>query len=52
MYIDEGESAERVKEPFWFVIIFAVAVGLMVGIGVFPQQLINFASGAVPNIFG
>lgn len=52
MYIDEGESAERLKEPTWFVIVFAVAVGLIIGIGIFPQQLINFASGAVPNIFG
>jgi len=52
MYMDEGESTERVKEPTWFVIVFAVAVGLIIGIGIFPQQLINFASGAVPNIFG
>jgi NADH-quinone oxidoreductase subunit N len=51
MYMDEGESAERVQEPMWFVVVFAVAVGLIVGIGVFPQQLISFASGAVPNIF-
>jgi NADH-quinone oxidoreductase subunit N len=52
MYIDEGESTERVKEPTWFVVVFAVSVGLMVGIGIFPQQLINLASGAIPNIFG
>jgi NADH-quinone oxidoreductase subunit N len=51
MYIDEGESTERVKEPTWFVIVFAVAVGLIIGIGIFPQQLINLASSAVPNIF-
>jgi len=52
MYMDEGESTERVAEPAWFVIIFAVAVGLIIGIGIFPQQLINFAAGAVPNVFG
>jgi len=52
MYIDEGESTERVEEPTWFVVVFAVAVGLIVGIGIFPQQLINFASSAIPNIFG
>jgi len=52
MYIDEGESTERVNEPTWFVVVFAVAVGLIVGIGIFPQQLINFASSAIPNIFG
>jgi len=51
MYIDEGVSGDRVKEPLGFVVIFAVAVGLILGIGVFPQQLIGLASGAVPNIF-
>ncbi len=51
MYMDEGESTDRVEEPTWFVIVFAIAVGLIIGIGVFPQQLINFASGAIPNIY-
>jgi NADH-quinone oxidoreductase subunit N len=50
MYIDEGESTERVKEPFWFVLLFAVMVGLIIGIGLFPQQAINFASGAVAGL--
>jgi NADH-quinone oxidoreductase subunit N len=49
MYIDDPESTERVKEPIWFIVIFAIAVGLMVGIGLFPQAAINFASGAVPH---
>jgi len=52
MYIDEGESTERVKEPFWFVVVFAVMVGLIIGIGLFPQQAINFASGAATSVFG
>ena len=52
MYIDEGESTERVKEPFWFVVVFAVMVGLIIGIGLFPQQAINFASGAASSVFG
>lgn len=52
MYIDEGESAERVKEPFWFVIVFAIMVGLIVGIGLFPQQIINFASSAAATFVG
>jgi NADH-quinone oxidoreductase subunit N len=50
MYIDEGESAEKVNEPFWFVLVFSVLVGLIIGIGLFPQQAINFASGAASNI--
>jgi len=48
MYIDEPDSSERVKEPFWFILVFAIAVGLMIGIGLFPQGAINFASAAVP----
>jgi len=52
MYIDEGESTERVKEPFWFVVVFAVMVGLIIGIGLFPQQAINFASGAASSVLG
>jgi NADH-quinone oxidoreductase subunit N len=52
MYIDEGESSGRVAEPSWFILVFAVLVGLILGIGLFPQQAINFASGAVSNIAG
>jgi NADH-quinone oxidoreductase subunit N len=50
MYIDEGESSERVKEPFWFVLVFGVMVGLIFAIGLFPQYAISFASSAVPFI--
>jgi len=49
MYADDPDSSERVKEPFWFVVVFAVAVGLIIGIGLFPQGAINFAAGAVPQ---
>jgi proton-translocating NADH-quinone oxidoreductase chain N len=52
MYIDEPESTEKVKEPFWFIIVFAIMVGLIIGIGLFPQQVINFASGAAANVVG
>ncbi|HXW95239.1 MAG TPA: NADH-quinone oxidoreductase subunit N [Nitrososphaerales archaeon] len=52
MYMDPAESAERVKEPFWFVLIFAIMVGLIIGIGLFPQQVINLASNAVTSFAG
>lgn len=52
MYIDEGESTERVKEPIWYVVIFAILVGLIIGIGLFPQEVINLASAAASNVFG
>ena len=52
MYMDEPESTEKVKEPFWFVLVFAIMVGLIIGIGIFPQQVINFASGAASTFLG
>ena len=52
MYMDEGESADKVREPFWFVVIFAVMVGLIIGIGLFPQQVIGFASSAANSLVG
>jgi len=51
LYIDEPESAEKVSEPLAFIIVFAIAVGLIIGLGLFPQIVINFASSAIPNIF-
>jgi NADH-quinone oxidoreductase subunit N len=52
MYIDEPENSERISEPYPFVVVFAVAVGLMIGIGIFPQQVISFASRAAAGLFG
>jgi len=51
MYLDEPESYERVKEPSTFLLVFSVSVALIVGLGLFPQEVISFASSAVPNIF-
>jgi NADH-quinone oxidoreductase subunit N len=50
MYMDEPESSEKVAEPATYVLVFAVAVGLVIGIGMFPQPVINFASNAVRGI--
>jgi len=49
MYIDEGESTEKVREPLWFVLVFAIMVGLIIGIGLFPQQVASFVSNAVAS---
>jgi NADH-quinone oxidoreductase subunit N len=51
MYLDEGESTERIREPLGFILLFAILVGLIIGIGLFPQQVINFASNAASSIF-
>jgi NADH-quinone oxidoreductase subunit N len=52
MYIDEPENVEKIKEPFWFVIVFAIMVGLIIGIGLFPQLVISFASSAAATFVG
>ena len=50
MYADEPESTERVTEPGWYVLVFAVLVGLIIGIGLFPQPAINLAAAAARAI--
>ncbi len=50
MYADEPDSTEKVKEPLAFVAVFAVLVGLIIGIGLFPQEAINLASSAARSV--
>ncbi|MDA4128622.1 MAG: NADH-quinone oxidoreductase subunit N [Thaumarchaeota archaeon] len=50
MYLDEPETAEKVNEPYTYLVIFAVSIGLIIGFGVFPDGIINFLSGAFTNI--
>jgi NADH-quinone oxidoreductase subunit N len=50
MYIDDPESEGKVQEPGWYVLVFAIMVGLIIGIGLFPQQAINLASAAASSI--
>jgi len=51
IYIDEPETPQRLREPLVFIAVFGVAAGLIIGFGLFPQQVISFASRAIPNIF-
>lgn len=51
MYMDEAETTEKVDEPTGFVVVFAVAVALMIGLGIFPGPAIAFAQHAIPVIF-
>ena len=51
MYMDESETTEKVNESTGFVVVFAVAVALMIGLGIFPGPAIAFAQNAIPNIF-
>jgi NADH:ubiquinone oxidoreductase subunit 2 (subunit N) len=50
MYLDEPDTPEKVQEPTLYLAVFAVAVGLIIGIGLFPQPILNFASNAVKAI--
>ena len=51
MYLDEPEGNLKVEEPLAFTMVFAIAVGLIIGIGLFPQSVINFASSSISGIF-
>ncbi len=51
MYMDEAETTEKVDEPTGLVVVFAVAVALMIGLGIFPGPAIAFAQHAIPVIF-
>lgn len=50
MYLDEPEGNEKVKEPLAFIVVFAIACGLIIGIGLFPQSVINFVSSTISGI--
>jgi len=50
MYFEEGESDKRVKEPKSIVAVMIFSIIFMVGIGVYPGPIIEFAHSAVPNL--
>lgn len=51
MYLDEPEGNEKMREPLTFIVLFAIAIGLIIGIGLFPQPVLSFASSSIPSIF-
>jgi len=50
MYFEEGESDKRVKEPKSIIAVMIFSIIFMVGIGVYPDPIIEFAKSAVPNL--
>lgn len=50
MYFEEGESDKRVKEPRSIIAVMIFSIIFMVGIGVYPDPIIQFAKDAVPNL--
>ena len=50
IYFEEGESDKRVKEPKSIIAVMIFSIIFMVGIGVYPDPIIEFAKSAVPNL--
>jgi len=50
MYFEEGESDKRVKEPKSIIAVMIFSIIFMVGIGVYPDPIIQFAKDSVPNL--
>ena len=50
MYFEEGESDKRLKEPKSIIAVMIFSIIFMVGIGVYPDPIIEFAKLAVPNL--
>jgi len=50
MYFEEGETDKRVKEPKSIIAVMIFSIIFMVGIGVYPDPIIEFAKSAVPNL--
>jgi len=46
----EGETEKRVREPASVVAVMIFSIIFMVGIGVYPDPIIQFAETAVPNL--
>jgi len=50
MYFEEGESDKGVKEPKSIIAVMIFSIIFMVGIGVYPDPIIQFAKDSVPNL--
>ena len=46
----EGETEKRVKEPRSIIAVMIFSIIFMVGIGVYPDPIIQFAQNAAPII--
>lgn len=46
----EGETEKRVKEPVSVVAVMIFSIIFMVGVGVYPDPIIQFVETAVPNL--
>ena len=52
MYFEEGESNKRLKEPRSVIAVMIFSIIFIVGIGIYPDPVIQFAKSAVPILSG
>jgi len=52
MYIEKGESQEKIKVPFTFMIAILTCVVFTVILGLFPQIIMDFCASAAEALFG
>src|SRR6478736_5836609 len=52
MYFEEGESNKRLKEPRSVIAVMIFSIIFIVGIGIYPDPVIQFAKYAVPIMSG
>src|SRR6476661_8891164 len=50
MYMEEGPDMSKVKEPRAMVAVLVFAMVFMVGFGIWPAPILQFASNAVPHL--
>ena len=52
MYFEEGESNKKLKEPRSVIAVMIFSIIFIVGIGIYPDPVIEFAKYAVPIMSG
>ncbi len=52
MYIEKGESVERIKVPKTFTAAIAICVVFVIVLGVYPQLIMDFCADAAAVLFG
>jgi NADH-quinone oxidoreductase subunit N len=52
MYIEKGDSKEKIKIPITFTIAILICMVFVVLLGVFPQLIMDFCSNAAAALFG
>ncbi len=52
MYVEKGESTEKVKVPTAFIIGIAICVAFVIILGVYPDLIFGYCESAASVLFG